>query len=68
MILKVIGTGRQWGDKVEEKISKVTLAGVTCVIREFDAWEGGDGALVRQQFFRFTVLEVEGTVRDDRGA
>lgn len=64
MLLKVIATGRQ--AKVDEKQTRTTIGGVTCVVREFDAWEGGDGGEVRQQYFRCTSIEPEHRIRDDR--
>lgn len=67
MILRVIGTGRKWGQKLEPTEKSITIAGVACTLREWDAWEGGDGTS-RQQFFRYTSIEPAGEIRDDRRA
>lgn len=57
-LIKAVPTGRQWGDKREEDISNITIAGVKCVVRVNDSWEGGipdDGVI--QQYWRMTWLE-----------
>ena len=69
MLLKVVATGRQWGDKIDEKVTRQMIGGVPCIVREFDGWDGGefDGkTLGPQQFYRFTVIEPEKPIRDDR--
>jgi hypothetical protein len=67
MLLRVIATGRQWGNKVEETTSAVTISGIKCLLREFDAWEGGDGTPhAKQQYYRFISVEPAEKIRDDR--
>lgn len=58
VLLAVKATGRQFGDKVPERESTVTIAGVKCRVVESDTWEGGvPGESVRQQYHRCTWLE-----------
>lgn len=66
MLLKVIATGRQWGDKVDARETRQTIAGVACMVCEFDAWDGPTDANQQGQYFRYTAFEPAGAVRDDR--
>jgi hypothetical protein len=66
MILKVIATGRQFGDKKDAIEQRVTVGGVKCVVKELDAWEGPEVAGASGQYFRHTWLETDAAVRDDR--
>jgi len=66
LTMKVVATGRQWGDKVEGTAKPVSIAGIPMRVREFDAWDGGDGAIGHvQQYYRWTVLEHISPPRDD---
>ena len=58
ILLKAVPTGRQWGDKVDPKITDTTIAGVKCTLTEIDSWEGGSvpGEGVKQQYHRTTWL------------
>ena len=66
MLLQVIATGRKWGQKLDPSEKSLSINGVRCVVKEFDAWEGGDGKQEKQQFFRCTSIELATPIRDDR--
>lgn len=58
VLISAIPTGRQFGDKREEKRSSAKLGGAKVTIIENDSWEGGDGTSeVRQQYHRLTWVE-----------
>lgn len=66
MLLKMIATGRQWGDKRDPQTSHIKIGGVDCVVTECDSWEGSTTADGQGQYYRAAFLEVAGKVRDDR--
>lgn len=65
MILKVVATGRGWGNKLDATEKRVTIGGVDCLVKEFDAWEGPLEAGKQGQFYRFTSFTPI-SFRDDR--
>jgi hypothetical protein len=66
MLLKMIATGRDFGDKVEPKVTKLSVGGVACVVTEDDRWEGPTFPGGPRQYYRATWLETVNKVRDDR--
>ena len=66
MILKLIATGRPWGNKVAPSISTPSIGGVKCIVTEQDIWEGPDNADQQGQYYRGTWLELASKARDDR--
>lgn len=66
MILKVVATGRQWGDKVDARETRQSIAGVACIVSEADAWDGPTEPGGKGQFFRFTSVRPASGIRDDR--
>jgi hypothetical protein len=58
ILIAVKPTGRQWGNKIAERETSVTIGGIKCKVIESDIWEGGvpdEG--IRQQYHRCTWLE-----------
>ena len=67
MLLKVIETGRRWGDKREDSVTSVSVAGVKCTVTEYDSWSGPIEVGQSGQYFRVATVEPV-AVRDDRWA
>lgn len=57
-LISCIPTGRQWGDKREPKLERVTIAGVRHQCHSCDVWEGGDGEDQSQQYWRMTTIDL----------
>jgi len=65
LTLRCVATGRKWGDKAPETVKKVSIAGVPCIIREFDTWDGPVEAGESGQYYRWSSIVTDGPARND---
>ena len=61
MLIKAVPTGRQFGDKVEEKVTTMKVSGVSLTVRDYDSWDGplpdSDPEQRVPQYWRMTAID-----------
>jgi hypothetical protein len=64
--LKILATGRRYGDKREADTRNLTINGVQISVVERDIWEGPVEAGEEGRYFRQTEIVGPARHRDDR--